>query len=84
MVGGGALLAVGVALLPLPGPGLLVVFAGLSLLATEFEVARRAQHLIVAKVRLARARAVRRRGATVPVAGDGDPNGARPKRPGLP
>jgi uncharacterized protein (TIGR02611 family) len=31
----------GLALVPLPGPGWLIVFAGLALLATEFDVARR-------------------------------------------
>jgi uncharacterized protein (TIGR02611 family) len=36
-----ALLAVGVVLLVLPGPGLLVIVGGLALLATEFAWARR-------------------------------------------
>jgi uncharacterized protein (TIGR02611 family) len=31
----------GLVLVPLPGPGWLIVFAGLALLATEFDVARR-------------------------------------------
>lgn len=38
---GGALLLVGAAMLVLPGPGLLVVTAGLAVLATEFAWARR-------------------------------------------
>jgi uncharacterized protein (TIGR02611 family) len=37
---GGTLVAVGVALLVLPGPGLLVIALGLALLATEFAWAR--------------------------------------------
>ena len=38
---GGLVLAVGVVLIPYPGPGWLVVFAGLAILATEFRWARR-------------------------------------------
>lgn len=33
--------AVGIALIPLPGPGLLVIAAGLAILSLEFEWARR-------------------------------------------
>lgn len=40
-VGGAALILAGVALLVLPGPGLLVIVAGLALLATEYAWARR-------------------------------------------
>jgi hypothetical protein len=40
-VAGGALLLVGVALLVLPGPGLLLVLAGLLLLASEFPALER-------------------------------------------
>ena len=36
LVGGGLLLVIGVALLVLPGPGLLLVLAGLIILANEF------------------------------------------------
>jgi uncharacterized protein (TIGR02611 family) len=39
-VGGGVLLLFGAVLLVLPGPGLLVIFFGLTLLATEFVWAR--------------------------------------------
>ena len=39
---GGTLLLVGLALLVLPGPGLLIIAAGLAILATEFLWARRA------------------------------------------
>ncbi len=38
---GVVVVAVGIVLLPLPGPGWLVIFAGLSLLATEYDWARR-------------------------------------------
>ena len=36
-----AIIAVGIVLLPLPGPGWLIIFAGLGLLATEYEWAAR-------------------------------------------
>ena len=39
---GGTMLLVGVALLVLPGPGLLVIGGGLAILATEFIWAKRA------------------------------------------
>jgi uncharacterized protein (TIGR02611 family) len=38
---GVAVIAVGIVLLPLPGPGWLIIFAGLGLLATEYEWAAR-------------------------------------------
>lgn len=38
---GGLVLALGLILIPYPGPGWLVVFAGLAILATEFAWARR-------------------------------------------
>jgi uncharacterized protein (TIGR02611 family) len=38
---GGGLVALGAVLMPLPGPGLLVVVAGLGVLATQYEWARR-------------------------------------------
>ncbi|PPL20152.1 PGPGW domain-containing protein [Microterricola pindariensis] len=38
---GGSTLALGVVLMPLPGPGTLIVLGGLGILATEFEGARR-------------------------------------------
>lgn len=45
VVGGGfGLLALGIALIPLPGPGLLVCIAGLALLAKEFVWAERLLH----------------------------------------
>jgi uncharacterized protein (TIGR02611 family) len=42
LVGGGAILAAGVAMLVLPGPGVLIVLVGLAVLATEFAWAERA------------------------------------------
>jgi uncharacterized protein (TIGR02611 family) len=42
LVGGWMLLLVGVALLVLPGPGIPLIIAGLALLGTQFEWARRA------------------------------------------
>jgi uncharacterized protein (TIGR02611 family) len=41
---GVAVIAVGIALLPLPGPGWLIIFLGLGLLATEYEWSRRLLH----------------------------------------
>jgi uncharacterized protein (TIGR02611 family) len=38
---GGAVVVLGIVLIPYPGPGWLVVFAGLAILATEFVWARR-------------------------------------------
>jgi uncharacterized protein (TIGR02611 family) len=38
---GTAIIAAGIVLLPLPGPGWLIIFGGLGLLATEFEWAAR-------------------------------------------
>ena len=51
---GGTVLLIGVAMLVLPGPGLLVIAGGIAILATEFLWARRA---------LSRLRFLRRRGA---------------------
>lgn len=39
---GGATVALGVVLIPLPGPGSLVAIGGLALLGTEFEAAKKA------------------------------------------
>jgi tellurite resistance protein TerC len=54
-VGGGALLLAGVAMLVLPGPGLLVMIAGLSLLAREFAWAQRPLSAMKTRVRRVRA-----------------------------
>jgi hypothetical protein len=73
-VAGGAVVAAGVAMLVLPGPGLLVIVAGLAILATEFAWAERA--LDTAKRKAAQAangvkRGLRRKGADTRVdAGD--------------
>jgi uncharacterized protein (TIGR02611 family) len=40
-VAGGLIVAVGIALLALPGPGWLVIFAGIAVWATEFDWAER-------------------------------------------
>lgn len=41
---GTVVLATGVAMIPYPGPGWLIVFAGLAILGSEFEWARRLLH----------------------------------------
>src|SRR4051812_26420196 len=48
---GTLVIAVGVVLLPLPGPGWLVILAGLALLAMEFAWARRLLHFTRAQLR---------------------------------
>ncbi|MDT4936430.1 MAG: hypothetical protein QOG80_101 [Pseudonocardiales bacterium] len=40
-IAGAAVIAVGIVLLPLPGPGWLIIFAGLGVLATEYTWAAR-------------------------------------------
>lgn len=47
---GVAVIAGGIVLLPLPGPGWLIIFAGLGLLATEYEWAARLLRFARAKV----------------------------------
>lgn len=54
---GGTLLLIGVALIVLPGPAIIVIPAGLAVLATEFEWAR--HWLAKIRERIARARAAR-------------------------
>jgi uncharacterized protein (TIGR02611 family) len=66
VVGGFALLAVGLALLVLPGPGIPVLVAGLGLLSLEFEWARR---LRVEVLRRAERVAPRRRSHRIAVGG---------------
>jgi uncharacterized protein (TIGR02611 family) len=48
---GAAVVLVGIALIPLPGPGWLIVFAGLAILATEFVWAERLLNFARRKVR---------------------------------
>ncbi len=43
-IAGGIVLVAGVIMIPYPGPGWLVVFAGLGILSTEFEWAQRVLH----------------------------------------
>ena len=52
---GVAVIAVGIVLLPLPGPGWLVIFAGLGMLATEYEWAARLLQWVRRQVRAGRA-----------------------------
>ena len=47
---GAVLIVGGIVLLPLPGPGWLIIFAGLGVLATEFEWAARLLRFARAKV----------------------------------
>ena len=63
---GFALILAGIVLIPLPGPGWLIVFAGLAVLATEYVWAERALAAARRKARSAasRARARMRRGRT--------------------
>lgn len=56
VAGGWALLAVGAALLVLPGPGLLVIAAGLGLLATEYEWAARLLRSVKERIAAVRSR----------------------------
>ena len=48
---GSAIIVVGIVLLPLPGPGWLIIFAGLFVLSTEFEWAERLLEFARDKVR---------------------------------
>ncbi|MEO8889738.1 MAG: TIGR02611 family protein [Jatrophihabitantaceae bacterium] len=47
---GAAVIVVGIVLLPLPGPGWLIIFAGLGILASEYAWARRLLHWMRAHV----------------------------------
>ena len=48
-IAGGFVLLVGLILIPYPGPGWLIVFAGLAILATEFTFAAKALHFAKGK-----------------------------------
>ena len=65
-IAGFALIVVGVALLVLPGPGVLTIIAGLALLATEYDWAKRALKAMKRRARdaatKARARVKRSKG----------------------
>jgi uncharacterized protein (TIGR02611 family) len=66
---GGIVIALGIVLLPLPGPGWLIIFGGIALWATEFAWAERLLVWTMRQVREYSARIkswwVRRRGADV-------------------
>jgi hypothetical protein len=53
---GGTLLAAGVVMLVLPGPGLLVIPAALGVLGLEFEAPRRVHEAAAARLRRIRSR----------------------------
>lgn len=46
---GGLVTLIGLVLIPYPGPGWLIVFAGLAILATEFQFASRLLHFLKGK-----------------------------------
>jgi len=48
-IGGGLVTLLGLILVPYPGPGWLIVFGGLAILATEFEFAARVLHYVRGK-----------------------------------
>lgn len=62
---GSTLLVAGVVMLILPGPGLVVILAGLTVLASEFHWARRVKRRVIVWVRK-RARRKQAKGATPP------------------
>jgi hypothetical protein len=62
-VTGGATVALGVALIPLPGPGSLVALGGLAMLGTEFEGARKVNEKATAAAKKAAGKLAERRAA---------------------
>ena len=60
---GGATVALGVALIPLPGPGSLVALGGLAMLGTEFEGARKVNAKATAVAKKAAGKVAERRAA---------------------
>jgi len=62
-VTGGATVALGVALIPLPGPGSLVALGGLAMLGTEFEGARKVNKKATAVAKKAVGKMAERRAA---------------------
>jgi uncharacterized protein (TIGR02611 family) len=60
-VTGGATVALGVALIPLPGPGSLVALGGLAVLGTEFEGARKVNEKATAVAKKAAAKIAEKR-----------------------
>jgi len=73
---GGTIVAVGIALLVLPGPGLVAIGIGVALLATEFVWARR---LLARLRRQARAAGNALRGGGAPPPADAAPPGDDPR-----
>jgi Putative transmembrane protein (PGPGW) len=65
-VTGGATVALGVALIPLPGPGSLVALGGLAMLGSEFEGARKVSQKATAVAKKAVAKVAERRAAKNP------------------
>ena len=60
-IAGGALVVAGLLMLLLPGPGLLVIIAGLAILATEYVWAQRALNYAKGKASRAKDKLTRRR-----------------------
>ncbi len=48
---GGLVIFIGIVLIPLPGPGWLIIFGGLAILGTEFPAARRVQERLRNRVK---------------------------------
>jgi uncharacterized protein (TIGR02611 family) len=67
-VAGFVLVAIGLAMLVLPGPGILLVIAGLAVLATEYVWAQRALNYAKRKAQEAKDKVLRRK----PETGEGD------------
>lgn len=73
---GVALLIAGVILIPLPGPGLLVILAGLAVLSVEYHWARRLRD--EARTRIQRIRAIRQARRHQPAISPMTPDGLLP------
>lgn len=64
------LLAAGLAMMVLPGPGVLVILAGLAVLATEYVWAQRMLNYTKEKAEQAKNKVLRRNGGAIPPAGN--------------
>lgn len=71
LIVGGTVVAIGVAMLVLPGPAFIVIPAGIAILATEFAWARRLLRQVRARIRLAARKARQSREAR---SGNGRPS----------
>ena len=69
-VAGLVLLAAGLAMMVLPGPGVLVIVAGLAVLATEYVWAQRMLNYAKEKAEQAKNKVLRRNGQVVPAKDD--------------